>query len=103
MKTNVISISYGGQEVDLPIAYQRRQCNEFMKLGMQGVSVVLASGDSGVAGPSGCLGTGKIFSPDFVSNTSLCLASDSATLGLSKGVSTSGLFLLALMIVLILW
>ncbi len=36
-----------------------------MKLGMQGVSVVLASGDSGVAGPAGdggnadgCLGTG---------------------------------------------
>lgn len=43
----------------------------FMKLGMQGVSVVLASGDSGVAGPAGddnsdgCLGTGQIFSPDF--------------------------------------
>lgn len=71
MQTNVISISYGGQEADLPAAYQTRQCNEFMKLGMQGVSVVLASGDSGVAGPSGddntdgCLGTGQIFSPDF--------------------------------------
>ncbi|TVY45378.1 Tripeptidyl-peptidase [Lachnellula subtilissima] len=69
--TNVISISYGGQEADLPVAYQRRQCTEFMKLGMQGVSVVLASGDSGVAGPTGddssdgCLGTGQIFSPDF--------------------------------------
>ena len=42
-----------------------------MKLGMQGVSVVLASGDYGVGGPSGddntdgCLGTGQIFSPDF--------------------------------------
>ncbi len=43
-----------------------------MKLGMQGVSVVLASGDSGVAGPAGdggnadgCLGTGQIFNPDF--------------------------------------
>jgi tripeptidyl-peptidase-1 len=42
-----------------------------MKLGIQGVSVVLASGDSGVAGPAGdgnadgCLGTGQIFSPDF--------------------------------------
>lgn len=42
-----------------------------MKLGMQGVSIVLASGDSGVAGPAGdgsangCLGTGQIFSPDF--------------------------------------
>jgi Predicted protease len=64
--TNVISISYGGNEADLPIAYQQRQCNEFMKLGMQGVSVVVASGDSGVAGSSGCLGEdGKVFNPDF--------------------------------------
>lgn len=67
--TNVISISYGGQEADLPVSYQRRQCNEFLKLGMQGVSVVVASGDSGVAGPkgddsaNGCLGGGTIFSP----------------------------------------
>lgn len=44
-----------------------------MKLGMQGVSIVFASGDSGVAGPAGdggnadgCLGpNGNIFSPDF--------------------------------------
>ncbi|GIC88032.1 S53 family peptidase [Aspergillus udagawae] len=68
----VLSISYGGAEADLPIAYQRRQCNEWMKLGLQGVSVVVASGDSGVEGrggdptPSNCLGTeGKVFAPDF--------------------------------------
>ena len=43
-----------------------------MKLGMQGISIVVASGDSGVAGPAGddnadgCLGSaGTIFSPDF--------------------------------------
>lgn len=48
--TNVISISYGGSEADLPYQYQRRQCNEIMKLGMQGVSVIVASGDYGVAG-----------------------------------------------------
>ena len=43
-----------------------------MKLGLQGVSIVIASGDSGVAGrpgddgPNGCLGPGgTIFSPDF--------------------------------------
>lgn len=42
-----------------------------MKLGLQGVSVFIASGDNGVAGPSdddnadGCLGNGTIFSPDF--------------------------------------
>jgi len=40
---------------------------EFMKLGMQGVSVVIASGDSGVAARStddgnadGCLGNGQV-------------------------------------------
>ncbi|WPG97613.1 subtilisin-like protein [Acrodontium crateriforme] len=71
--TNVISISYGGQEADLPASYQKRQCQEFMKLGMQGISIVVSSGDSGVAGPAndtnadGCLGTGQIFSPDFPS------------------------------------
>ncbi|RDW69349.1 subtilisin-like protein [Coleophoma cylindrospora] len=69
--TNVISVSYGGQEIDLPVPYQRRQCQEFMKLGLQGVSVVFASGDSGVAGPTGsnspngCLNGGTVFSPDF--------------------------------------
>lgn len=68
----VISISYGSAEADLPISYQRRQCTEFMKLGTMGVSVVVASGDSGMAGrggdptPSNCLGSdGKIFAPDF--------------------------------------
>jgi len=64
--TNVISISYGGDEAYMPVNYQRRQCNEIMKLGLQGVSVIVASGDSGVAGDGGCLGPkGKIFSPDF--------------------------------------
>jgi tripeptidyl-peptidase-1 len=47
--TNVISISYGEQEDDLPTNYQQRQCSEIMKLGMQGVSIIVASGDSGVA------------------------------------------------------
>ncbi|KAJ6086305.1 hypothetical protein N7486_010586 [Penicillium sp. IBT 16267x] len=69
---NVLSVSYGMAEADLPISYQQRQCNEFMKLGMRGVSVVVASGDSGVAGrngdptPNNCLGeSGKVFAPDF--------------------------------------
>lgn len=47
--TNVISVSYGGQEVDLPLSYQRRQCLEYAKLGLQGVSFLFASGDSGVS------------------------------------------------------
>jgi tripeptidyl-peptidase-1 len=89
---NVISISYGGPEQNFPAPYQRRQCNEYviptrsyrlpiglpvatflmripnryMKLGLQGVSVLLASGDHGVAGQDGCLGPREdIFSPTF--------------------------------------
>ncbi|KAB8346134.1 hypothetical protein FH972_023180 [Carpinus fangiana] len=67
--TNVISISYGGQEPDLPAYYQKRQCNEFLKLGMQGISVLIASGDSGVSGrpvtgDNGCLGPNMtVFNP----------------------------------------
>ncbi|GAB7357186.1 hypothetical protein MBLNU459_g8174t2 [Dothideomycetes sp. NU459] len=71
--TNVISVSYGGQEADLPISYQKRQCLEFLKLGLQGVSFLFASGDSGVStyptpygidGPTGCLGPNlDIFNP----------------------------------------
>ncbi len=52
-----------------------RQCNEFMKLGLQGVSIAIASGDYGVAsvpgdgGPNGCLGPeGKIFNTQYPCN-----------------------------------
>ncbi|KAH7321462.1 putative protease S8 tripeptidyl peptidase I, partial [Rhexocercosporidium sp. MPI-PUGE-AT-0058] len=72
---NVISVSYGGQESELPEYYQKRQCDEFMKLGLQGVSLIWASGDSGVAGPAfhgssnGCLGSkSTIFNPTWPNN-----------------------------------
>ncbi|KAK4553188.1 hypothetical protein LTR86_009718 [Recurvomyces mirabilis] len=72
--TNVISVSYGGQEADVPIAYQKRQCLEFLKMGLQGVSFLFASGDAGVGnypasqggidGETGCLGPkGDVFNP----------------------------------------
>lgn len=69
--TNVLSISYGEQEQDLPAYYQQRQCNEFLKLGLQGTSIFVASGDTGVGGLegdgtnlNGCLGpNGTVFSP----------------------------------------
>lgn len=72
--TNVISLSYGGQEADLPAYYQRRQCNEYLKLGLQGVSIFFASGDAGVGNypapygfdnpETGCLGpNGTLFNP----------------------------------------
>ena len=48
-KSNVFSVSYGQIEGALPRFYQERQCHEWMKLALQGVSVIYASGDSGVA------------------------------------------------------
>ncbi|KAH8690679.1 peptidase S8/S53 domain-containing protein [Talaromyces proteolyticus] len=73
--TNVISASYGQAEADLPRKYTERQCNEFLKLGLQGHSILFASGDYGVAsfpndgGADGCLGPdGKIFNPQYPSN-----------------------------------
>ncbi|TQV90872.1 hypothetical protein V2A60_008341 [Cordyceps javanica] len=63
-RTNVISFSYGFPEKDYPVKYQKRQCDEFMKLGLQGTSVFLASGDTGVA-EEGCLGkNGDVFTAD---------------------------------------
>lgn len=60
--TNVITISYGVYENDLPHYYQERQCNEFLKLGLQGVSIFVASGDTGVGGyPDGTFGDGPYY------------------------------------------
>lgn len=68
--TNVLSISYAWAEDYFPMSYQRRQCDEWMKLGLQGVSIVFASADYGVGGsfgwsssPNFCLGNGTIFNP----------------------------------------
>ncbi|KAI1271353.1 peptidase S8/S53 domain-containing protein [Xylaria sp. FL0933] len=54
--TNVISVSYGRNEGDRPPSYTARECNEYMKLGLMGVTLLFSSGDTGVAGISGrCL------------------------------------------------
>ncbi|KAF2722006.1 serine endopeptidase [Polychaeton citri CBS 116435] len=76
--TKVISGSYGEAEADLPQKYTQRQCNEFMKLGLQGHSIFFSSSDYGVASypgdvtPSGCLsGSGQnqtIYNPDYPAN-----------------------------------
>jgi len=79
--TNVISISYGAPESAYPAAYLKRQCNEyirfpkpqgpltpvrFLKLGLQGVSVIVSSGHRGVSEVTGCLGdNATIFSPSY--------------------------------------
>ncbi|KAF9237889.1 peptidase S8/S53 domain-containing protein [Melanogaster broomeanus] len=74
---NVISTSYGYNEADLTPAYAARQCAEYAKLGLMGVTFVFSSGDSGVAGGAGyCLNPdgnapklpdGTIFNPSFPS------------------------------------
>lgn len=72
--TKVISASYGQAEADLPANYVKRQCNEFMKLGLQGHSILVSSGDYGVASfpgdgaDNGCLGPeNTIFNPQYPS------------------------------------
>ncbi|CEJ86893.1 hypothetical protein VHEMI04238 [[Torrubiella] hemipterigena] len=61
--SNVFSFSYGVEEGTWPLKYTQRQCNEFMKLGLQGSTIVFASGDGGVAGGHGgrCSGDGSVF------------------------------------------
>ncbi|KAF8806296.1 subtilisin-like protein [Phlegmacium glaucopus] len=44
----VISTSYGDDEQTVPMDYAVRGCAEFAKLGARGVSLIFASGDSGV-------------------------------------------------------
>lgn len=76
--TNVISTSYAYNEGDLGVRYQQRQCAEYMKLGLQGISVIFPSGDFGVAGnANACFdpltgayqhgSMGGIFNPSFPS------------------------------------
>ena len=45
----VTSISYGGGEINYPPKQQQRQCNEFMKLSLQGHTFIASSGDYGVS------------------------------------------------------
>lgn len=53
--TYVISTSYGYNEAELPPFYAERQCAEYAKLGLMGVTVLYSSGDNGVAGDGICL------------------------------------------------
>ncbi|KAJ0161726.1 Aorsin, partial [Colletotrichum tanaceti] len=74
---NVISTSYGFNEADLGRKYVERQCAEYMKLGLQGITILYSSGDSGVGGNgqqcidsrTGAYNDGKtgIFNPSFPS------------------------------------
>ncbi len=99
-KSNVISVSYGQIEGALPQFYQERQCREWMKLALQGVSVIFASGDSGVANRynsgynNSCLNSeygyvdtdGTRFSPSFPANCPY-ITSVGATTLLTKNIT----------------
>ncbi|TGJ88447.1 hypothetical protein E0Z10_g268 [Xylaria hypoxylon] len=100
--TNVISISYSGAEAELPASYQQRQCAEIMKLGLQGSTIMIASGDSGVAGfatyanPTGCMGPNHdVFNPQFLATCPYILSVGSTylptnrTAGQDEEVATS--------------
>ncbi|KAI0442323.1 subtilisin-like protein [Xylaria telfairii] len=68
--TNVVSISYGGGESDLPDYYMQRQCSEWLKLALQGTTTVISSGDSGVGDNGNCptkADGSEVFYPDFAS------------------------------------
>ncbi|KAK8095051.1 alkaline serine protease AorO [Apiospora hydei] len=86
-RTNVIAISYSGGEADLPYSYQRRQCAEILKLALQGTTVLVGSGDDGVASagndpaPNGCLGRDhEVFHPQFLSTCPYVLSVGSTLL-----------------------
>ena len=48
--TRVVSNSYGTSELQMPEAATVRACNEYMKLGLKGHTIIFASGDYGPAG-----------------------------------------------------
>jgi tripeptidyl-peptidase I len=50
--TNVISTSYAFDEAEVTPRYATRQCYEYMKLGLQGVTILYASGDYGMFPPT---------------------------------------------------
>jgi tripeptidyl-peptidase-1 len=65
--TNVISISYGAFEYTIGKKYAKRVCNEFMKLGLQGVTVLLPAGDYNVGPEYSCGGENlNVFIPEWL-------------------------------------
>lgn len=62
--TNVISVSYGRNEDARPASYNARECTEYMKLALMGVTIMFSSGDTGVTGISGrCLNEDGSYTP----------------------------------------
>jgi len=57
----VVSVSYGDDEDSISPSYAARCEVEFQKLGLRGVSVMFAAGDSG----ADCRSSGNVFRPDW--------------------------------------
>lgn len=90
--SNVISFSYGLAEADYPkTSYLTRQCDEFMKLALAGTTLVMSSGDDGVARRSGpCLGSKQdIFTPDVAADCPYITTVGSTTLPAGGGAETA--------------
>lgn len=99
-RPNVFSSSYGNGELLLSRPYQKRQCDEYMKLGLMGTSVLYATGDSGVGSQLGCTpfnndessivsaanGQSGRFLPDFPANCPYVTAVGGTMLKVGKGV-----------------
>ncbi|CDO76124.1 hypothetical protein BN946_scf184876.g17 [Trametes cinnabarina] len=60
----IISTSYGYQEADLTPAYMQRQCAEYGKLSLTGVTFVYSSGDAGVGGRQDVVPGHKVTQPE---------------------------------------
>jgi tripeptidyl-peptidase-1 len=70
--TNVISTSYAENENLLTAHYMTRQCYEYMKLGLRGVTLINSSGDGGVEGNSDCARPGGTISSFQVTFPNTC-------------------------------
>ncbi|KAE8211056.1 hypothetical protein CF327_g5149 [Tilletia walkeri] len=67
-RPGVISISYGANEADFSAAEAQTMCSSMQKLTAVGTTVVVASGDKGVAGNGGaCSAAGSPFVPTYPS------------------------------------
>lgn len=63
-RPNVISVSYGGDESSVSLSVADSTCDSFAELGSAGISILFASGDSGVGGTC-TIKNKKAYQPDF--------------------------------------
>ncbi|KAJ3496822.1 hypothetical protein NLG97_g2374 [Lecanicillium saksenae] len=65
---NVLSVSWSDVEDPTLASFHKRQCTEWMKLGLAGTTVIFSSGDDGTQVTDHCFGEGQeMFTPDGVS------------------------------------